>query len=150
MLTIQVGRGTMICVSVFDKIANNLHQKLELAGLEPKVMVATNIKPKVAGGCLFLNAILVHNFILIRNAYPPRVCQQRKIFETQTVVKSIIKSGAKKTVRRQPGSQAASTSTSTKYGSVKKNEIVTFTEFNTYILDSPLQVGPLRLQYIAI
>lgn len=40
----------MICVSVFDKIANNLHQKLELAGLEPKVMVATNIKPKVAGG----------------------------------------------------------------------------------------------------
>ncbi|KAJ4901125.1 hypothetical protein Rs2_15076 [Raphanus sativus] len=102
MLTIQVGRGTMICVSVFDKIANNLHQKLELAGLEPKVMVATNIKPKVAGGCLFLNAIL-------------------------------------------PGSQAASTSTSTKYGSVKKNEIVTFTEFNTYILDSPLQVGPLRL-----
>lgn len=46
----QICSGTMICVSVFDKIANNLHQKLELAGLEPKVMVATNIKPKVAGG----------------------------------------------------------------------------------------------------
>ncbi|KAL0727184.1 hypothetical protein Bca4012_023277 [Brassica carinata] len=46
MLTIQVGRGTMICVSVFDKVAKNLHQKLELAGLKPKVMVATNVNEK--------------------------------------------------------------------------------------------------------
>lgn len=42
----QICSGTMICVSVFDKVANNLHQKLELAGLKPKVMVATNVKEK--------------------------------------------------------------------------------------------------------
>uniref|UniRef100_M4FAB0 Uncharacterized protein n=1 Tax=Brassica campestris TaxID=3711 RepID=M4FAB0_BRACM len=38
--------GTMICVSVFDKVTDNLHQKFELAGLKPKVMVATNVNQK--------------------------------------------------------------------------------------------------------
>ncbi|KAG2240335.1 hypothetical protein Bca52824_090825 [Brassica carinata] len=45
----------------------------------------------------------------------------------------------------ETGSQDASTSTSIKYGGVKKNETVTLTELNTYILNSPSQVRPLRL-----
>ncbi|KAG2299233.1 hypothetical protein Bca52824_035705 [Brassica carinata] len=42
-------------------------------------------------------------------------------------------------VCRLAGSQDASNSTSIKYGGVKKNETVTLTELNTYILNSPSQ-----------
>ncbi|KAH0878980.1 hypothetical protein HID58_066374 [Brassica napus] len=40
----------LLCVSVFDKVTNLLHDKLEPLSGEPKAMVATNINPKFAGG----------------------------------------------------------------------------------------------------
>ncbi|KAF2548663.1 hypothetical protein F2Q70_00021413 [Brassica cretica] len=43
-------RQPLLCVSVFDKVTNLLHDKLEPLSVEPKAMVATNINPKFAGG----------------------------------------------------------------------------------------------------
>lgn len=40
----------MVCISIFDLVANLLHEKLVLLHGEPKVMIATNIYPKLVGG----------------------------------------------------------------------------------------------------
>lgn len=46
-------------VSVFDTVANNPHQKLELAGLAHKLLVATNVNPKLVGGQYRLFTIFI-------------------------------------------------------------------------------------------
>ncbi|CAG7897898.1 unnamed protein product, partial [Brassica rapa] len=40
-------RGTNVCYSVFYDLANKLDEKLVLTGYEHKVIVATNINPKL-------------------------------------------------------------------------------------------------------
>ncbi|KAG5412048.1 hypothetical protein IGI04_008367 [Brassica rapa subsp. trilocularis] len=42
-------RGTNVCYSVFYNLANKLDEKLVLTGYEHKVIVATNINPKLVG-----------------------------------------------------------------------------------------------------
>nr|ABD65072.1 hypothetical protein 27.t00052 [Brassica oleracea] len=41
-----------------SKFATVLHEKLVASGVEPKVVVATNVNPKLVGGCVFLDATL--------------------------------------------------------------------------------------------
>uniref|UniRef100_M4DFY5 Uncharacterized protein n=1 Tax=Brassica campestris TaxID=3711 RepID=M4DFY5_BRACM len=38
-----------------SQCATLLHEKLVASGVEPKVVVATNVNPKLVGGCVFLN-----------------------------------------------------------------------------------------------
>ncbi|KAG5374889.1 hypothetical protein IGI04_039485 [Brassica rapa subsp. trilocularis] len=51
------GRDLTVCVSVLtgSQCATVLHEKLVASGVEPKVVVATNVNPKLVGGCVFLN-----------------------------------------------------------------------------------------------
>ncbi|CAH2035718.1 unnamed protein product [Thlaspi arvense] len=56
MAQIRLPSTDTVCLSVFDGLANELHQKLELTGLEPRVILATNINPKFLSGRLYLNA----------------------------------------------------------------------------------------------
>ncbi|KAH0940075.1 hypothetical protein HID58_007536, partial [Brassica napus] len=74
-------RGTNVCYSVFYNLANKLDEKLVLTGYEHKVIVATNINPKLVGvvnncNCyfykispsrLFLNDTSLHIFILTKS-----------------------------------------------------------------------------------
>lgn len=39
-----------VCVSVFDKLATHLDEKLFTLGVQPKVIIASNINPKLVGG----------------------------------------------------------------------------------------------------
>ncbi|KAH0905659.1 hypothetical protein HID58_037486 [Brassica napus] len=42
-----------VCVSVLT--GSQCAEKLVASGVEPKVVVATNVNPKLVGGCVFLN-----------------------------------------------------------------------------------------------
>ncbi|CAN7045621.1 unnamed protein product [Brassica rapa subsp. trilocularis] len=54
MFNLRIERGTNVCYSVFYNLANKLDEKLVLTGYEHKVIVATNINPKLVGGMLVL------------------------------------------------------------------------------------------------
>ncbi|CAH8320473.1 unnamed protein product [Eruca vesicaria subsp. sativa] len=45
-----------VALSLFDAEAVDFHQKLDRMLIDPKVIVATSINPKMVGGRLFLNA----------------------------------------------------------------------------------------------
>ncbi|KAL0853680.1 hypothetical protein Bca101_058832 [Brassica carinata] len=66
MVNLRIERGTNVCFSVFDNLANKLDEKLVLMGDEHKVIVAININPKLVGGRLFPNATSLHIFILTK------------------------------------------------------------------------------------
>ncbi|CAN7138940.1 unnamed protein product [Brassica rapa subsp. narinosa] len=48
------GRDLTVCVSVLtgSQCATLLHEKLVASGVEPKVVVATNVNPKLVGECV--------------------------------------------------------------------------------------------------
>lgn len=52
METSRTEREASICLSVFEGL---LDEKLGATRVEPKVVVVTNINPKLVGGSLFLN-----------------------------------------------------------------------------------------------
>ncbi|CAN6899327.1 hypothetical protein Bca4012_093347 [Brassica carinata] len=60
LLSELAGRDPTVFVSVLtgSKFATVLHEKLVASGVEPKVVVATNVNPKLVGGCVFLDATL--------------------------------------------------------------------------------------------
>ncbi|KAF8050973.1 hypothetical protein N665_1839s0004 [Sinapis alba] len=49
MVNIRVDNDATVCVSVFNTVAELLHKRLEAGGVQPRVMVATNINPKFVG-----------------------------------------------------------------------------------------------------
>ncbi|WZZ03908.1 hypothetical protein YC2023_089829 [Brassica napus] len=87
-LNAQLCRDGPACISVFGNLAELIDEELVMSGVEPKVVVATNINPKLVGG---------------------------------------------------------SSSTSTKYGGVKKIGTLTLSELNAYIT-SPHSVPEIKEQ----
>ncbi|KAL0741191.1 hypothetical protein Bca4012_082704 [Brassica carinata] len=45
-------RESRVCLSVIDGLAKFLNEKFAASGVEPKVVVPTNINPKLVGACL--------------------------------------------------------------------------------------------------
>ncbi|KAF8117700.1 hypothetical protein N665_0008s0054 [Sinapis alba] len=56
MTTIKLDNDDMVTLSLFDAQAVSFHKKLDGMRVDPKVIVATNINPKMVGGRMFLNA----------------------------------------------------------------------------------------------
>ncbi|CAH8385637.1 unnamed protein product [Eruca vesicaria subsp. sativa] len=56
MATIKLESDVSVTLSIFDAKAVDFHQKLDRMLIDPKVIVATSINPKMVGGRLFLNA----------------------------------------------------------------------------------------------
>ncbi|WZZ50278.1 hypothetical protein YC2023_050385 [Brassica napus] len=56
MVTVRLENDVSVTLSLFDAQAVSFHQKLEGMRVDRKVIVATNINPKMVGGRLFLNA----------------------------------------------------------------------------------------------
>ncbi|XP_018469475.2 uncharacterized protein LOC130512541 isoform X1 [Raphanus sativus] len=56
MVTMKLDSDETITLSLFDSQAVAFHKQLEAMQVDPKVMVATSINPKMVGGRLFLNA----------------------------------------------------------------------------------------------
>ncbi|KAL0827332.1 hypothetical protein Bca101_051010 [Brassica carinata] len=56
MATIKMENDVSVTLSLFDSQVVALHKNLEDMHVDPKVIVATNINPKMVGGRLFLNA----------------------------------------------------------------------------------------------
>ncbi|XP_018464401.1 uncharacterized protein LOC108835674 [Raphanus sativus] len=56
MVTIRLDSDDTVTLSLFDSQAVALHTQLESMRVDPKVIVATSINPKLVGGRLFLNA----------------------------------------------------------------------------------------------
>ncbi|WZZ23740.1 hypothetical protein YC2023_007141 [Brassica napus] len=64
MLTLHLGRyrtptifrlDAIVCVSMFDSLAQAFHNKLDGYGKEPRIVVATGVNPKMVSGKLYLN-----------------------------------------------------------------------------------------------
>ncbi|KAG5387858.1 hypothetical protein IGI04_029399 [Brassica rapa subsp. trilocularis] len=56
MATIRMENDTSVTMSLFDAQAVKIHNQLEQMGVDPRVVVATSVNPKIVGGRLFLNA----------------------------------------------------------------------------------------------
>ncbi|XP_048618665.1 uncharacterized protein LOC106407079 [Brassica napus] len=56
MATIKMENDVSVTLTLFDSQAVALHKNLEDMHVDPKVIVATNINPKMVRGRLFLNA----------------------------------------------------------------------------------------------
>ncbi|KAF2538557.1 hypothetical protein F2Q68_00019764 [Brassica cretica] len=56
MMTLRLERDVNVCVSMFDDRAVTFQTKFDEHSSEPKVILFTNINPKVVGEKLFLNA----------------------------------------------------------------------------------------------
>ncbi|KAH0857596.1 hypothetical protein HID58_085857 [Brassica napus] len=56
MMTLRLEGDVNVCVSMFDDRAVTFQTKFDKHSSEPKVILFTNINPKVVGGKLFLNA----------------------------------------------------------------------------------------------
>ncbi|KAH0885113.1 hypothetical protein HID58_061209 [Brassica napus] len=56
MATIRMDNDTSVTMSLFDAQAVKIHNQLEQIGVDPRVVVATSVNPKIVGGRLFLNA----------------------------------------------------------------------------------------------
>ncbi|KAF2554709.1 hypothetical protein F2Q68_00015039 [Brassica cretica] len=56
MVTIEMDSDDTITLSLFDSQSVAFHKQLEAMRVDPKVIVATSINPKMVGGRLFLNA----------------------------------------------------------------------------------------------
>ncbi|CAN7027257.1 unnamed protein product [Brassica oleracea var. botrytis] len=56
MMTLHLEGDVNVCVSMFDDRAVTFQTKFDEHSSEPKVILFTNINPKVVGGKLFLNA----------------------------------------------------------------------------------------------
>ncbi|KAF3538300.1 hypothetical protein F2Q69_00024179 [Brassica cretica] len=56
MATIRMENDTSVTMSLFDGQAVKIHNQLEQMGVDPRVVVATSVNPKMVGGRLFLNA----------------------------------------------------------------------------------------------
>ncbi|CAN6889390.1 unnamed protein product, partial [Brassica oleracea] len=56
MVTIKMDSDDTITLSLFDSQSVAFHKQLEAMRVDPKVIVATSINPKMVGGRLFLNA----------------------------------------------------------------------------------------------
>ncbi|CAN7073724.1 unnamed protein product [Brassica oleracea var. botrytis] len=56
MVTIKMDSNDTVTLSLFYSQAVAFHKKLEVMRVDPKVIVATSINPKMVGGRLFLNA----------------------------------------------------------------------------------------------
>ncbi|KAL0845869.1 hypothetical protein Bca101_019115 [Brassica carinata] len=56
MATLELESDVSVTLSLFDSQAVSFHRKLEGMRVDSKVIVATNINPKMVGGRLFLNA----------------------------------------------------------------------------------------------
>lgn len=54
--------GSTVCVSVFDCLANLLHDNLVVNGVQPKLKLATSINPKLVGGMVRSN-----NYVYLMN-----------------------------------------------------------------------------------
>lgn len=54
-IRLDLFRESNVYLSVFDGLAKFLNEKFAAPGVEPKVVVPTNINPKLVGGRLFLN-----------------------------------------------------------------------------------------------
>ncbi|CAN6827752.1 unnamed protein product [Brassica oleracea] len=49
----SLSRFTIVCLSVFDVQASQIHQKLVGVCVEPKVILTTSINPKFVGGAYY-------------------------------------------------------------------------------------------------
>uniref|UniRef100_A0A0D3D2S4 Uncharacterized protein n=2 Tax=Brassica oleracea var. oleracea TaxID=109376 RepID=A0A0D3D2S4_BRAOL len=56
MATIKMDKGDSVILSLFDCQAIAFHRRLDSMRVDPKVVVATNVKPKTIGGRLYLCA----------------------------------------------------------------------------------------------
>ncbi|KAL0688251.1 hypothetical protein Bca4012_087928 [Brassica carinata] len=56
MATIRMDNDTSVTMSLFDAQVVKIHNQLEQIGVDPRVVVATSVNPKIVGGRLFLNA----------------------------------------------------------------------------------------------
>ncbi|KAG5397396.1 hypothetical protein IGI04_019210 [Brassica rapa subsp. trilocularis] len=59
MVTFKLENDESVTLSLFDCQAVSFHKKIESMRDDPKVVVDTNINPKMIGGHLFLNATSV-------------------------------------------------------------------------------------------
>ncbi|CAN6899615.1 unnamed protein product [Brassica oleracea] len=60
MLTLHLGRDAIVCVSMFDSLAQAFHNKLDGYGKEPRIVVATGVNPKMVSGksyCMILPGV---------------------------------------------------------------------------------------------
>ncbi|KAL0713494.1 hypothetical protein Bca4012_020472 [Brassica carinata] len=55
MLTLRLEGNADVCVSLFDSLALAFHNKFDVYGREPKIVLVTGINPKIVSGKLYLN-----------------------------------------------------------------------------------------------
>ncbi|XP_024013212.1 uncharacterized protein LOC112087536 [Eutrema salsugineum] len=132
MIQLRLSNDIPVTLSAFDALAKQLNQKLQRAGGEPRVILATNINPKFVGGNwyepndvsfpgkLFLNATSGTHFFF------DNVVEASQNYTNQhcTIPRTAMEDSI--------------TTVSKKVG-VQKLETITVVELNDFILKSPAQ-----------
>ncbi|CAF1710370.1 unnamed protein product [Brassica napus] len=79
MATIKMDKGGSVILSLFDCQAIAFHRRLDSMRVDPKVVVATNVKPRKIGGHLFLYATSGTHIYFDKDTSTGQACLSRLV-----------------------------------------------------------------------
>ncbi|KAG2329998.1 hypothetical protein Bca52824_001178 [Brassica carinata] len=117
MLTLRLEGNADVCVSLFDSLALAFHNKFDVYGREPKIVLVTGINPKIVSGKLYLNG----------------TSATRVFFDCETAV-------GKAAFDRLPGGGTDQEGSSSKVVHAQKIEPLTIAELNQFVVTGDPQI----------